>query len=152
MEQLFLQDFADRMNRIMPTIIKEFSRRQVNELYRGKITLPQFLILDFLSQNNESKMKDLAHFLAVTTAAMTGMVDRLVNYGYVTRVFDPKDRRIIKIGLLPKGLRLVKKINQERRQMIIKIFGKISETDRQDYLRILEQIKDILAKENSLLK
>lgn len=147
MAELSLSEFADRLNQVMPLIIKEFTRRQANELYQGKITLPQFLILNFLSSQDESKMKDLAHFMGVSTAAMTGVVDRLVKYGYVTRVFDPKDRRIIKIRLLAKGLELVRKINQQRRQMLIKIFGKISQSEREDYLRILMRIHDILTEE-----
>lgn len=147
MAQFSLSEFADRLNQVMPLIIKEFTRRQANELYQGKITLPQFLILNFLSGQDESKMKDLAHFMGVSTAAMTGIVDRLVKYGYVTRVFDPKDRRIIKIRLLAKGLELVRKINQQRRQMLIKIFGKISQSEREDYLRILMRIHDILTEE-----
>jgi DNA-binding MarR family transcriptional regulator len=135
------------MNEVMPGIIQGFARRQTDELYKGKITLPQFLILDFLSQQGESKMTALAHFMHVTTAAMTGIVDRLVGYGYVVRVYEPEDRRIIKIKLTPRGNELVRKINAQRRRMVIKIFGSISEADRQDYLRILMQIHNILIKE-----
>lgn len=147
-----LFEFADRMNQVMPVIIQGFARRQADELYKGKITLPQFLILDFLSQQGESKMTNMAYFMHVTTAAMTGIVDRLVRDDYVVRVYDPEDRRIIKIKLTPRGNELVKKINEQRRRMIIKIFGSISEADRQDYLRILMQIKDILTQENSAKK
>ncbi|PIP20590.1 MAG: hypothetical protein COX40_03905 [Candidatus Omnitrophica bacterium CG23_combo_of_CG06-09_8_20_14_all_40_11] len=143
-----LLEFADKMNEVMPGIIQGFARRQADELYKGKITLPQFLILDFLSQQGESRMTDMAHFMHVTTAAMTGIVDRLVGYGYVARVYDPEDRRIIKIKLTSKGLELLKKINQQRRQMIIDIFGKISQVERRDYLRILMRIHDILNKED----
>jgi DNA-binding MarR family transcriptional regulator len=78
---------------------------------------------------------------------MTGLVDRLVRDGYAARGPDLKDRRIIKIKLNPSGNELVRKINAQRREMIIKIFGKISSSDREDYLRILKQIKEILAKE-----
>jgi len=147
MVQDTLLEFADKMNEVMPGIIQGFARRQADELYKGKITLPQFLILDFLSQQGESRMTDMAHFMHVTTAAMTGIVDRLVGYGYVARVYDPEDRRIIKIKLTPHGSALVKKINTQRRSMVIKIFGSISETDRQDYLRILMQIRDVLSKD-----
>ncbi len=147
MLQLPLSEFADKMNEIMPVMIKEFARRQVNELYKGKITFPQFLILEFLHREGELKMTDLARFVNVTTAAMTGIVDRLSRDGYVSRVYDAQDRRIIKIRLTSKGNDLVKKINQQRREMVIKIFGKISEKDRQDYLRILMQIRDILTQE-----
>src|SRR3989338_4668847 len=128
-----LSGFADKLNEVMPVIIKEFSRYQANELYKGKITLPQFLIMDFLNKKGEARMTDLAHFMGVSTAAVTGIVDRLVKYGYVLRGFEPEDRLVIKINL-------------QRREMLINVFGKISDVDRQEYLRILMEIKDVLMK------
>jgi MarR family transcriptional regulator, organic hydroperoxide resistance regulator len=142
-----LHEFADKINDIVPIMIKEFSRRHVSELYRGKITLPQFLILDFLYRNEDSKMSGLAHFMSVSTAAMTGMVERIVKYGYAIRESEPHDRRVIKIGLTLKGRELVKKINQSRRQMIIDVFGRVSEKDRSDYLRVLAKIEEILQRQ-----
>ena len=139
-----ITEFADKINDVVPVMIKEFSRRNVAELYKGKITLPQFLILGFLHNNGDSKMCGIAKFMSVTTAAMTGMVDRLEKYGYVKRGHDPKDRRIIKIILTQKGMDLIKKINDERRRMIIDVFGRVSEQDRSDYLRVLMKIKEIL--------
>lgn len=142
-----LYEFANQLNKIMPVIIKEFARRHANELYKGKITLPQFFILNYVYENGESKMTDLARFVKVTSAAMTGVIDRLVKYDYVLRVAEPRDRRIIKIKLTAKGGGLIKKINQQRRSMVINIFGKISAAERDEYLRILSRIRDILTKE-----
>lgn len=147
MTNIPLLAFADKLNEVMPAVIREFAKRQANELYKGKISLPQFVILDYLYKKTESKMKDLAYFMNVTTAAMTGIVARLVKYGYVLRVFDPQDRRIIKIKLTSKGNELVRRINQQRQQMIIKIFGRLSEADRWNYLKILLRIHDILTQE-----
>ncbi len=147
MSQISLSEFADKLNDMMPVIMKEFGRRQTNELYKGKITLPQFLVLEFLETGGESKMKDIAQFMHVSTAAMTGIVDRLVREGYVVRAFDAVDRRIIKAKLTVRGSSIVKKINGQRRDMTIRIFEKISETDRNEYLKILRQIRDILVKE-----
>lgn len=151
MARVSLSKFADQLSQVMPLIVKEFTRRQLGDLLKDKVTLPQLLIMSFLSIEGESKMTDMAHFMQVSTAAMTGAVDRLVRAGYCVRVDDPDDRRIIKIRLTQKGEDLVKKINQQRRQVIIKIFGKISEQDRGDYLRILTQIRDILVKEDTAL-
>lgn len=142
-----LIEFADKLDQIMPAIMREYARRQTDELSKGKITVPQFIILDHLNKSGESKMTDLAHFMKVTTAAMTGFIDRLVKCNFVTRVFNPDDRRIVKIRILPKGKDLVKRINEQRRQMTIKIFGKISQTERSDYLKILVRIHEILSKE-----
>lgn len=147
MSQSSLSAFADQINEVMPVMIKEFARRQANELYKGKITLPQFLVLDFLSRQAESKMTALARFMNVTTAAMTGIVDRLVRDGYIVRAGAPEDRRIIRVKLTAKGADLVKKINRERRQMVIEVFGQISQRERQEYLKILLHIRDILIQE-----
>ena len=148
MSQDDLLEFARKMNEVIPAIAQGFARRQANKLFQCKLTLSQILILDFLSQQGETKMTDMANFMQVTTAAMTGLVDRLVRDGYIVRVYDPADRRVIKVKLTPRGNELIKKINNQRRRMVIKIFGQVSEADRQDYLRILLKIKEILAKEN----
>lgn len=145
MPRMPLEEFADRMNQLLPVVIKEFSRRQPGELYKGKISLPQYLIMDFLNRQGEAKMTDIARFMKVSTAAMTGFIDRLINYGYVVRGFDKADRRIIKVRLTAKGLALVKKITSQRRQMFINTFGRLSAEDRENYLRILTQVRDILS-------
>jgi len=149
MGSISITEFAGKLNEILPIIMREFVRHQSNELVKGKITLPQFLILDILRRESDSTMTHLARIMDVTTAAMTGIVERLVNGGYVARGFDPQDRRIIKIRLTAKGLSVAKDFSHQRTQTIIKIFGKISEQDRLDYLRILTQIKNILTRDAS---
>ena len=149
MTGMAIADFARKMNQIIPEIMKGFARRQNNEVYKGKITLPQLLILELLSRQGASKMTDLAKYMQVTTAASTGIVERLVRQGYVQRAYDQNDRRIVRIKLNAKGTELLKKISQQRTQSVTRIFSQISEDDRAEYLRILMQVKDILDKEES---
>ncbi|MBI4706939.1 MAG: MarR family transcriptional regulator [Candidatus Omnitrophica bacterium] len=144
MSEVSLLEFADKISLIMPQIMREFSRHQADELHKGKITLPQFLILENLNSQGQQTMTALARYMHVTTAAMTGIIDRVVRDGYVVRTAEPDDRRIIRIKISPKGIKLVEKFNKNQRSMILKIFGKISDKDRRDYLRILMQIRDIL--------
>ena len=139
-----LSEFADKLNEIMPAISKEFLKHQTEEFYKVKVTLPQLVILDLLEREGESKMTDLANFTNVTTAAMTGIIDRLVRDGYVERAHDTRDRRIVNIKLTSKGTKLIGQINLQRRHSIINIFGKISQQDRDDYLRILTRIWEYL--------
>ena len=149
MTGISITDFAQKMDQIMPEIMKGFARRQNNDVFKGKITLPQLLILELLSHQGASKMTDLAKFMKVTTAASTGIVQRLVRLAYVQREYDSKDRRIIRIKLSVKGTEVLKKINQQRTQSVTKIFSQISQDDRGEYLRILMQVKDILQKEEN---
>jgi DNA-binding MarR family transcriptional regulator len=152
MAQVSLWEFSDKINEIMPIIAKEFVKRQAGEFYKMRITLPQFLILMLLHKEVEVKMSELAHFMSVTTAATTGIVDRLVRDDYLVRTYDPQDRRIIKVKLTTKGSQLVKKINQQKRRMIVKVFGRMPESDRENYLRILMKIKDMLLEEEPVKK
>jgi len=89
-------------------------------------------------------MTDLAHFMNVTTAAMTGIVERLVRDGYVERMSDPNDRRTVKINITRKGERAVHRVAENRKKMTARIFGMITQAERDAYLKILMHIRDHL--------
>jgi DNA-binding MarR family transcriptional regulator len=116
----------------------------MSDFYKMKITMPQFVILDLLERQGESKMTEMARFSGVTTAGMTGIVDKLVKYGYCIRKSDPSDRRVVKIRPTEKGARLVKTISLHRREMTVDLFSKISQEERVEYLKILAHIKEHL--------
>ena len=139
-----IKEFVKEIIQILPIIAKKFLRLSEDVLSKGKITLPQLLILDFLLRQKDVKMKDIAKFLEVTTANATGLVDRLVRDKYINRVYDKNDRRVIKLELTKKGKDLIDNINKKREKIFIKIFSQLSQKDRDDYLRIVKKIKEIL--------
>lgn len=147
MSSISLKDFSKRITEILPVMLRSFARRQTGEFYKLRVTFPQFIIMEVLSRQGRSKMSDLARSIGVTTAAMTGITDRLVRDGCVARANDPEDRRVIRIDLTAKGAKIVREITDRRREAILGIFSKVSERDREDYLRVLTNIRDILIKE-----
>jgi DNA-binding MarR family transcriptional regulator len=142
-----LNEYAQSLIEIMPEVIRGLWKREINELTSGTITPPQIFILIYLNKMNELRMTDIARYLSVTTAAATGLVERLVKGGYVQRVYDPADRRIIKVRLTAKGIDLVKKIIVNKVSRIKEVFGKLSAGDREDYLRVLTRVKGVLEQE-----
>ncbi|MCM8761485.1 MAG: MarR family transcriptional regulator [Candidatus Omnitrophica bacterium] len=142
MTYLDISEFADAVMEIMPALMKEYMRRHVGNFYKMKITMPQFFVLEFLSRRDESKMSDIAEFMDVSTAAVTGIVDRLVRDGYIVRTSDPRDRRVVMVKLTAKGISTVKDIMEARKQATIKIFSGISQREREEYLKILTHIKE----------
>lgn len=136
--------FADKVTELIPVIMREYVKHQVDEFDKLKITMPQFFVLDLVGRQGEAKMSDLAKFINVTTAAMTGIVERLVKNGYVLRAYEPEDRRIIKIKLTPKGAKVLKDMIQKRKEITIKIFGSISQEEREEYLKILTHVHEHL--------
>jgi len=144
MPALTLSEFADKVAEVMPAFFREFMRNQPAQLRKTGITPPQFMILNVLNRTGESRMTDLAHALGVSTAAVTGIVDRLVRDGFLVRKSDPKDRRIVKVDLTPKAARMVKEAAEHRKRLTMKIFGMISQREREEYLKILMHVKEHL--------
>ncbi len=149
---LSITEFAEKLSKLLPEIARGTIKREAVELASGNITLPQFLILNILEEEGESRMTDIARLLGVTTAAATGIVDRLVRPGYVQRVPGVKDRRIIRIKLNSKGRELAQKLNKQKKENIIEIFGKISSGDREKFLEILLRIHEIVTREKEAVK
>lgn len=146
MADLSLNEFAGRIEEVMPFVMRELARRQTDELYKGKITLQQFLLMDALNRLGASKMTDLARIMHVTTPNMTGLVERLVRDGYCLRAYERRDRRVIRIKLTAKGSNLLSRICGQRRRMLIDIFSQISGRERRSYLDILMHIKEVISR------
>ncbi len=145
MAKVSLEEFTDKLLAVFPMMMKNMLSRE--KAFLESVTLVQFGVMHLLFDAGPSKMSSLAKILNVSMATTTGIVSRLVRMKYVMRLSDPNDRRIIKIGLTKKGFSLVEKVHAEKRATIISIFSKISPEDRATYLRILTNIRDILAKE-----
>lgn len=143
---LTLERYAEAVLEIFPVIIREFLRQPNMKVAKIPLTVPQLFIMDYLYRHDRSKMKDLAGFMNVTMATMTGIVDRLVRDGYAARTIDANDRRVVSIVLSAKGMALAKKIHQIRREGIMHLFQKISTKDRANYLKILSLIRDACQK------
>jgi DNA-binding MarR family transcriptional regulator len=148
MSGLSLGEFSNRVSELMPVISRQFLKYQTSDFYKMKITLPQFVMLDIIARHGELCMSELAHHMNVTTAAITGIVDRLVRDSYIVRTSDPKDRRIVRVKLTAKGASIVHKTNEQRKKMMMDMFEVISQEEREEYLKILMHIRDHIAGKN----
>jgi DNA-binding MarR family transcriptional regulator len=63
------------------------------------VTTAMMRALVHLARYGEQTMGELAEGLKITTASATGLVEPLVEMGYVTRRRDPHDRRVVRIAL-----------------------------------------------------
>jgi DNA-binding MarR family transcriptional regulator len=152
MNHVTLSQLADAVDEMMPIFLREFVKRHSCDPLKFKVTPPQLIILNLLHKHGCSKMTDIARYIGVSTAAVTGIIDRLVKCGYVVRTAEPDDRRVVKVRTTPRGAELVKKMNKERRQMMIDIYSKISQKDRDDYFRVLMRLRDSLTKKEPVAK
>lgn len=81
-----------------------------SELNKGNISFPQFFLLTYLSSEEYLTMSDIAKKMGHSTAAATGLVDRLEKLSYVERAHAAEDRRKIMVRITSKGISLVNKM------------------------------------------
>ncbi|MCF7871357.1 MAG: MarR family transcriptional regulator [Candidatus Omnitrophica bacterium] len=125
------------IQRLALNMLKEKS----DAFIKGKITLPQYLVLDLVYRKNALKMKDIASELKVSLPAASGLVDRLVKLKMIKRISDKQDRRVVLIDLTKSGKKTVEDVGKKRKEVIEKIFSPLTSRERQDYLNILNKIK-----------
>lgn len=143
-----LHDFIRKIDYLIPQMQKGllFSKEMKKSCLR-EISISQMVVLTLLKDGEKTIMKDIAKALSVTTSAATGLVDRMVKSDFLERVSNPNDRRIISIRMTKQGKKLIDKIAQQRRHLLVRVFGKLSQKERDAYLAILEKIRRILQSE-----
>ena len=100
-----------------------------SELNRGNISFPQFFLLAYLSSEDYLTMSDIAKKMGHSTAAATGLVDRLEKLSYVERVHAAEDRRKIMVRITQKGTELVARM---RREIATNLSDVMSEMDEEE--------------------
>lgn len=83
---------------------------------------------------------ELAERTDVTRATMTGLVDTLERDGLVTRTPHPDDRRMMSVGLTPRGEALLRAILPEHFRRLAWLMEPLSETERKTFVRLLTKV------------
>lgn len=102
------------------------------------ITPPQFDALQKIIYNKELTISELSSKLYLAPSTITDLVDRMEKSGLVKRVRDTKDRRVVKVNVLPKGNDLLNEVLSLRCEYIESILVDVSEEEKEDFMRYLE--------------
>ena len=77
------------------------------ELNQDKISYPQFFLLAYLAEEECLSMSSIARMMGHSTAAATGMVDKLQELGHLKRFTAAADRRKIMVRITEQGRELI---------------------------------------------
>ena len=83
------------------------------ELDKGNVSFAQFFLLGYLANESFLTMTDISRKMGHSTAAATGLVDRLEKLGYVQRLHASEDRRKVMVQITEKGVELVGRIRED---------------------------------------
>lgn len=135
-----IDKYVEQIVQILPKVIRWFHINRAHALTKAQLNLAQFYVLDTIYDLGPQKMSQLSRHLSVSLPAVTRIVDKLYADRMVERIPGHKDRRVIQINIMAKGRKIVTAFRKQERQAFKEIFAKLSEKDRQDYLRILRAL------------
>lgn len=94
--------------------------------------------LFYIIHHENCKMNDIAQGFHLSPAAVTRMVDNLIETGLVERVVDPSDRRIIRVRMTEKGVGTIKEGMKEIEGLLA---GVVERMDKKDYASLVRGLK-----------
>jgi DNA-binding MarR family transcriptional regulator len=111
-----------------------------SELNRGNLSFPQFFLLTYLSSEDYLTMSAIAKKMGHSTAAATGLVDRLEKLGFVERVHAAEDRRKIMVRITSEGSQIVDKMKGHIASELSNIMADMEDQDASTILNASDAI------------
>jgi DNA-binding MarR family transcriptional regulator len=122
------------------TLIEGEIRRRLRE--RFDVTLPRFDLMAQLDRAEEGMtLGELSRRMMVTNGNVTGLAERLVAEGLLTRRQSANDRRAHMVRLTEKGRRQFRKMAQEHESWIADLFAGLSPREVEALLALLGKAK-----------
>ncbi|WP_326640120.1 MarR family transcriptional regulator [Streptosporangium sp. NBC_01755] len=115
--------------------------RPSSPLFDSNLTMRQLKVVMILSGQDSASGQELAGHLGVGLGTVTGIVDRLVAHGFVTRREDPHDRRVRRVELTPAGHALTRQIAEAGLADFRRVLHHLDTTTLRDLSSVMERIQ-----------
>jgi DNA-binding MarR family transcriptional regulator len=122
-------------------LLVSISVRSANAV-EDELTLPQLRMLVVIASNGATTLSALAAATGQHLSSASRACDRMVASGWVTRNDHPADRRRLQISLTPAGRRIVTRVSEARRRMIMPILRRMPASGRAQLVAALTDFAD----------
>jgi DNA-binding MarR family transcriptional regulator len=108
-------------------------------------TLPRFDVLSALYRETAPiTMTQLTSYLLVSNGNLTGLVNRLVEDGLISRESDPDDRRAQRVVLTERGRDTFRQMADRHEALIDSFFSAMSDEDMETLLQLTTKLDGAL--------
>lgn len=122
------------------TVIETEVRRRLREQF--EVTLPRFDLMAQLDRKPAGMtLGELSRRMMVTNGNVTGLVERLVTEGLISRVEDERDRRSRRVRLTEAGARHFRRMARAHENWIADLFGGLKRADVAPLMGLLAKVK-----------
>ena len=131
---------AQRLTDIIMTLQRKFVLGLSKELDQGRISFPQFFLLMQIVQHKQMTMTQVAECMDHSTAAATGLVDRLEKFDYIKRTVSPTDRRKVLVSITETGKKTVEATRRKIMNGLERFICQLPVKEQEDWLAIQEKL------------
>jgi DNA-binding MarR family transcriptional regulator len=129
-------------------LVRSLKARNIHGGEHSNLSILQAHTLIFIKKNQPIPMHKIAESFQISKPTVTSLVDVLMDGGFVGRVDDKEDRRIIRIKLTKQGEQYVSKGIRKTTAKVNKILSYLPLEDKKHLKRIIETINKKLEEEN----
>ncbi|MCW2879428.1 MAG: Transcriptional regulator-like protein [Sphaerisporangium sp.] len=104
------EELIARIGESQHSLGRAFAHDRSTPLLAVNLTMQQLKVALILAHRGSVSGQELAHSLGTGLGTVTGIVDRLVAQGLVTRREDPSDRRVRRVELSDAGRRMTEEL------------------------------------------
>lgn len=148
MDGKLAMEYAEQFNKLIPEFIRAAKNQEVKRLARYSLTLPQYFAMSALEDNGTCMMSGMGEELGLTMGTVTGIVDRLVRENLVERCSDNSDRRIVLARLTQKGLKLIRRIHQDRVETLTESLRAMDKEEIATFTELLVKVGTWMARDD----
>lgn len=104
------------------------------------LSMTEVHILESIKKSESNMMSAIAKRLMVTQGTLTVSTSKLVKKGYVTKVKDEKDKRIVRLSLTEKAKHVLEIHDRFHEQMIDKIVNELEIDKDKELVNSLQNV------------
>jgi DNA-binding MarR family transcriptional regulator len=125
-------------------VMRQLPRLNFREPVIEGLTASEKGLLLMLAMNAEDrkaalKATDISNLLQITPAGVTHLLNPLEQKGYIERLPDAKDRRIVRIRVTASGAKAAQSIGSEAQRQLIGLVEHLGEKDSRALIRLLSK-------------
>lgn len=142
-----------KLNDILVNLFNTVLRQEEEAVQHASfddISITEVHTLAAVGMGRPKTMTHVANILGIKVSTLTTAVGKLVKKGYVQRLRDEKDRRIVKIHLTDKGTLAVKEHEDFHESMIREAIAQIPQEDVPKFVSSIENISNFLTMRSSI--
>lgn len=98
-------------------------------------------VIGFLARSGEMRPSDLGDQLAIETAPLVGILDRLATEGWIVRRADPSDRRAKLVRVTEKSLPIFRIMQTRFRELEAEFLASLGDEQQQQLIQCLLKIR-----------